>query len=703
MVCLLRKRMSVKPRTLLSFLASTAITACFLGGGNSATSDGGIAPDGGGPPVLPFQADPANVYVAKVKNILVGLPPTDQELSTVEQDPTALRGLVQGWMTTPEYTTKMMRFFELAFEQTQITSDDVQLMLAPKRLGIDPDVIPLFTQNVEESFARTMLMLDAANLPFTQAMTTNQFAMTTALKELYGYFDAWQVNDTELDQNNNKTPAYVDRVPAMFPNGQLVYVTAAKIPLSESLDPTDSVHYMHFTNANVASQTGACKIDPITYPVSSFALHYVLTGSFDEYNVGNTHCSGSAGSLATTSSLTSADFADWQLTTIQPAAPNQATTAYWNLPALRTATSLTYQIPRVGFFSTPAFFANWATNASNEMRVTLNQTLIVATGAQVDGTDTTQFPQNPPGLDSAHATGVCLGCHDSLDPSRSILAATYSWSYHNQDDPTFTGTPGLFAFQGVVKNVSTVQDLGAILASHPLMPSAWVQKLCYYVNSAPCETTDPEFQRIVGLFQSSSYSWSSLVLELVTSPLTTNATATQTTTDEGETIAVSRRDHLCASLNARLGFSDVCGLDALQPDTFTSTMNQIASGLPSDGYGRGAPVPVLPNAPSLFYRAATEDICEAVSQQVIDVAASKQIPGVKQWSSASDASVSSAINDFVTIVMGLPSTDPRNAQAITLLTSHYQAAKTQSSSATSALQSTFAAACISPSAVSIGM
>ncbi len=36
-------------------------------------------------------------------------------------------------------------------------------------------------------------MLDAAHQPFTQAMTTNQFAMTTALKELYGYFDAWQV------------------------------------------------------------------------------------------------------------------------------------------------------------------------------------------------------------------------------------------------------------------------------------------------------------------------------------------------------------------------------------------------------------------------------------------------------------------------------------------------------------------------------
>jgi len=688
----------VKIKTLASIVA-TSLTACFLGGGNASTSDAG--PSDGGPPVLPFQADQPTTYVAKVKNVLVGLPPTDQELASVEQDPTTLRGLVQGWMQLPQYTEKMMRFFELAFEQTQITSDDVQAMLAPKRLAIDPDVIPLFVQNVQESFARTMLMLDAANQPFNQAMTTQQFAMTTALKELYGYLDGWQVNDANLDNENKSAAAYVDRVAAAFPN-QTVNVTAQSIPLSETLDPT-SPHYMYWTNANVTSQTGACKIDPIPYSMSAFTIHYVLTGSFDEYNVGNTHCGGNAGSLAATSSLTSADFADWQLTTVRAPQPNEATTAYWNLPALRAATTLVYQIPRVGFFSTPAFFANWATNQSNQMRVTMNQTLIVATGAQVDGTDTTVVPPNPPGLDTSHATGTCLGCHESLDPTRSILAANYSWSYHDQDDPTFAGqSQFLFAFQGSVKSIATLSDLGSTLANHPLMASAWAQKLCYYVNSAPCDTSDPEFQRIVSVFTSSSLSWSDLVLELVTSPITTNASATLTTTTYGETVAVSRRDHLCASLNARLGFSDVCGLDALQPDTFTSTMNQIASGLPSDGYGRGAPVPVLPNAPTLFYRAATEDICEAVSQQVIDVPQAKQIAGVKQWSSASDASVTAAISDFVTIVMGLAPSDARNAQAITLLTAHYQQAK-QQSNATAALQSTFAAACLSPTAVSIGM
>ena len=87
---------------------------------------------------------------------------------------------------------------------------------------------------------------------------------------------------------------------------------------------------------------------------------------------------------------------------------------------------------------------------------------------------------------------------------------------------------------------------------------------------------------------------------------------------------MSRRDHLCAALDNRLGLSDVCGLKATTKKQMTATVPQIVSGLPSDGYGRGSTIPVLPNQPSLFYRAATENICAAVAAQVIDVAAAKQ-------------------------------------------------------------------------------
>ncbi len=302
-----------------------------------------------------------------------------------------------------------------------------------------------------------------------------------------------------------------------------------------------------------------------------------------------------------------------------------------------------------------------------------------------------------PGLDTAHAQeAACLACHRTLDPLRSIFSATYSWSYHNQVDATWKSQPGLFVFQGVMQPVSSVADLGAALAQHPLLPQAWVQKLCTYATSAACATDDPEFQRLVATFQASGLSWNALVTELFSSPLVTNAAATKA----GAAVAVSRRDHLCTALNARLGFADVCALNAPSKKQLSQPVPQIASGLPSDGYGRGATMPVLPNAPTLFYRAGAENICASVAAQVIDVAASKQIAGVKTWSSADP---DGAIAEFVSLVMALTSSDPRAAQAASILHAHFAAARQQGASATAALQSTFVAACLAPSATAIGM
>ena len=243
-------------------------------------------------------------------------------------------------------------------------------------------------------------------------------------------------------------------------------------------------------------------------------------------------------------------------------------------------------------------------------------------------------------------------------------------------------------------------DFGAALASHPLVASGWAQKLCYYVNSSPCDPADPEFGRLTSLFESSNYSWSALVKAVVTSPIVTNATETQTARTNGEVVAVSRRDHMGAALDARLGFSDLCGLNALggkKPST--GAVAQIVSGLPSDAYGRGSVAPVLPNDPTLFFRAGTENICESVAAQVVDPASSTA--GAKQWSSAEP---DPATADFVATVMGLTPSDPRYAPALGLLRDHFASAMRQPGmSATSALRSTFVVACLAPSAVSIGL
>src|SRR5262249_37553125 len=189
----------------------------------------------------------------------------------------------------------------------------------------------------------------------------------------------------------------------------------------------------------------------------------------------------------------------------------------------------------------PAFFANWPTNSSNQMRVTVNQALIVATGTAIDGLDTTS-PSTTPGIDSEHApnNSACYSCHQLLDPTRSILSRTYSWFYYPQTDGALKAQPGLFAFQNVIAPMRTIDDFASLLATHPLVPQAWGQKLCYYVNSAPCNPTDAEFQRVLDKFTASGLSWNTLVRELVASPITTNASKTATGTTNGNVVAVHR-------------------------------------------------------------------------------------------------------------------------------------------------------------------
>jgi hypothetical protein len=651
--------------------------------------------DAASPASASFVAAPPSVYVAKVKNLLVGLPPTDAEVAAVAADPGQLKTLIDEWMALPEYTAKMQVFFELAFQQTQVSISDFADQTFPRQADINGTTAPLITQNAIESFARTMIELTSEGQPLTNAMTTHTFMMTPALMELYAFLDVWQVDDL-----GNVT----DRFRAANPGLTItVGAAAGPVPIAESLDPT-SANYMHWYDPDVANDgafgTG-CAADPIVYPASAVTLHFLMQGSLDgRKSPSGGQCLPQAGT-STAPQLAPSDYTTWKMVTIRPPNPGEATTTFYDLPSLRAATELVLNVPRVGFFTTPAFFANWQTNTSNTMRVTTNQALIVATGASIDGTDTT-VPTSTPGLDAEHAAPgtACYQCHQLLDPTRSILAATYSFDYHQQSDATYSSQPGLFAFQGVIKPVRTIDDFGATLAGHPLFASAWVQKLAYYANSAACDPNDPEFQRIVGVFQSSGYSWSTLVRELLSSALTTYATPTSTAAENGEVVAVSRRDHLCAALDARLGFADVCGLDAANKAASLTTIPEIVSGLPSDGYGRGSVAPVLPNQPTLFYRAGTENICEAVAALTIDVATKQTATGSVQWSSADPTS---AIADFVSLVMALPSSDPRAAQAQSILTSHFDSATQGGATASDALKSTFVAACLAPSSVSIGM
>ncbi|HEX7841916.1 MAG TPA: hypothetical protein VF469_30810 [Kofleriaceae bacterium] len=667
-------------------VALVAVAAAWAGCGNDTAGD-----DGGG---MPFVPDPPSVYVAKVKTILVGLPPTDSEVAQVTSDPNALGGLIDGWMKLPEYQQKMMVFFELAFQQTQISAADFVDIVPPNGLGVGR-AIPLLVQNVRESFARTVLELIAEGKPLTEAFTTKQLMMTPALMELYAFLDTRQVDDaaavSDLFARANKGLKIV------------METSGGPIAIADSVDPV-SPNFMHWYTPDLPGLTfpdTTCNaLDPITFNVNSQALHALLYGEIPNHPGPSGNCGNRAGSVMS-EQVVATDFTTWKMVTIRPPNGSEARTVFYDLPALRTASELVLTTPRPGFFSTPAFFANWPTNSSNQMRVTVNQALIVATGAAIDGTDATA-PSTTPGLDGEHAkpNTACFGCHQLLDPTRSILSSTYSWFYNPQADAALKAQPGLFAFQSVIAPMHTIDDFAQLLASHPLVPQAWGQKLCYYVNSAPCNPIDPEFLRVIGTFTSSGGSWSTLVRELLASPITTNTSKTATAATNGEVVAVSRRDHLCAALDNRLGFVDICQLDQTLGNRAASPIAQIVSGMPSDGYGRGSTIPVLPNQPTLFYRAGLENVCAQVAALTIDAAPNKNQPGARHWASAE---ADAAIADFVSLIMALPSSDARAVQAKAILTSHFQAAVQSGQSASDSLKSTFVAACLSPSFIGIGM
>ncbi|HEY7956136.1 MAG TPA: hypothetical protein VII38_12630, partial [Polyangia bacterium] len=485
---------------------------------------------------VPFQVDSPAVYVAKVKNLLVGLPPTDAEVKAVIADPGALRGLIDQWMALPEYQQKMMVFFEIAFQQTQITAADFTDMIPPQGLGVGTGgQIPLLLQDLQESFARTVLALVSSGQPLTTAFTTHQLMMTPALMELYAFLDSRHVDD------NAKV---TDLFAAAHPAVQITLeASQGPIPIADTLNPA-SPNYMHWYNPNIGKITSypdqTCNVDPIVLPASAYSLHLLLYGGIDSHKTPLKV--GCAPRQTSGYQMAPSDFTTWKMVTLRAPQSGESITPFYDLPTLRAAGELVLATPRVGFFSTPAFGANWPTNTSNQMRVTINQILIVTTGMAIDGNDKTA-PSSTPGLDAEHAAAgsACLGCHQLLDPTRSILSSTWSWYYYPQSDPALMQQKGLFAFQGVIKPVTSIDDFAATLASHPAVPAAWVQKLCYWANSTACDVADPEFQRIVGVFQSSNLSWNALVKELLSSPITTHTALTATTAESGEVIAVARR------------------------------------------------------------------------------------------------------------------------------------------------------------------
>ncbi len=645
-------------------------------------------------PVTEGQIEPVTVAasLAKVKGLLTGLPPTDAEVQAVQADPKALRGLVEKWIATPQHTAKMLGFFSNAFQQSQAVSFDFNDQLDDAQGVIDARLLA----NLRESFARTALKLVQEGQPFTSTMTTRRFMLTPRLMLLYAFLDAIQVNDSggSVDLFAQANPGFKFTLTAK----------SGVIPLSETLD-RKSRNYMIFYAPQLigAAYDGLCPQDPIVYDGRdgqssvSASLYVTLQGRPKSFSVpdanGKQHTCQPPAFPAAYQPLTVADSQQWHMVEIVQAGPDQGVSSVLDLVNFRTGGNLLLRTPRVGFFTTPSFLAEWNTNNSNQARVTANQTLIVALGHAINPQNAT-LPPSTASVDLTHAPQgtACYACHQSLDPMRQFFRQQYSYYFHPQTNPEEISLPGSFGFRGVAVSGSNISDLASQLAAHPDFAGAWVQKLCTWANSARCDETDGEFARIATIFSDSYYNWRTLEVTLFSSPLVTYLAPTRTVSQSGEVFPVSRRDHLCGALSNRLGITDACGLDVntVVPQDLKA-VQFIARVLPSDSYSRGAEEPVLANDPNLFFRTGMENICVIFAARLIDAG-----PGTR-WSSASP---DAAIADFVHTLMGVGA--GRDATPLSILGEHFQSAKTAGLSASDALKSTFVIACLSPSVVGMG-
>jgi hypothetical protein len=669
------------------------------GAGPSAGADAGAAAGAAAGPLYPFEATSPASYTAKVKDLLTGLPPTSAELAAVMGDGKALRGLIDTWMATPQFQTKMLAFFKNAFQQAQVDGTALLDQLGGRGLATNGPTQQRLLVNIQESFPRTAWQLVAAGKPFNGTIDTTQFMVTTALASFLAFVD-----DRYVDDKARVTSRWVTANPKLT-------VTAASdltIPLTDSMDPT-SPNYLK-VSTGIAMPNCVNPERSFTGQDAPFQLYSMLMGHVDTDKLAPDAMSCRAFNI--TPAFTDADFADWHPVTMR--APKAAaaggtpepTTTFYDLATLRAAKELVVNVPRIGFFSTPAFFANWSTNTSNLYRVTMNQTLIVALNHSFDGTNST-VPVSETGLDMEHAAPgtACYGCHQTLDPMKQLITQTFSLFYHEQTDAMKAAQTGVFTYAGQSQIESGAGALASSLANHPSFATAWTQKLCFYADSAACTETDPEFQRVVAAFQASHLDWKTLVRELFSSPLVTGAADTQTYDDRGMPVSVARLGHFCGALEQRLGVSDPCGVSGLPG--LTGAQNSIATlarGLPSDGYSRGAETPILPTDSSLFFRSGTENICRRLADQMVDVAAAPTATPPRAASKYQSTAPDAAIADFVQTLMGLPDGDPRAGDAKQILAGHYQAAlATTGIKARDALKSTFVLACTAPSTISVGL
>lgn len=583
-----------------------------------------------------FEPSSPAVYVSKVKNLMTGQRASLEDIERVHDDPAALAQLAREWVQTPQFESRLQPLLRDALQYS------VDLADLEDKIGGLPAYQPLIEADLGESFRRTMMRIIEEDRPFTEIATTRRFEVTTFTLAILAYLDAGE-DERKRDhlQVREVPPGVPDPIPLSYSVENLIW------PLPPEAEECDGI--TRRGDGVLTMLLGRCKgsisiDDPVFQP---------------------------------------GDFEDWRTVELVPAGEDEPEPVFWDVPALRaTQTQMEVGMPRVGFLSHPAFLARWETNADNQFRVTTNQALLVMTGHSFEASDATE-PLGLDGLDAEHAQpdSACYQCHRALDPMRVFYQNAYDYDYTSLGLEHGTQTPA-YTFRGHAEAGGDLYDFADILAANPDFAVAWARKLCFWANSQACDEDDPELQRVAQVFEDSGYSFKTLVVELLTSPLVTGHALTQTHCSRPFLVSITRRDQLCHSLDVRLGGHGLCD---------EGKLSKLVELIPEDRIARGDPAPVQNPVSSAFHAAGVEQLCIQLAQE--QVAADGLVPP-----DSADAVLSLIAEDL----MGIPAGSARHDEVIEVLGQHLQQAE-QSADELDAIRSTFTLGCLSSDLQALGL
>ncbi len=301
------------------------------------------------------------------------------------------------------------------------------------------------------------------------------------------------------------------------------------------------------------------------------------------------------------------------------------------LRAVPDGGAVTLRAPRLGFFTSPAFFQTWETNVDNEFRVTLNQAMIVATGRAFSAGDST--PRNTDlaavDLEVFPQGSECLGCHKNIEPMRIALLQSYDPINSRYTIPEEAAPPYYtygaplpapdFAFQGHSVAISSLHDFADALATHPNAARAWTLKLCQWATSVDCDRNHPEVARVAASFEASGFDMNQLFAEFFSSRLVTDTSFLEDTSVPGAQVTIARRGHFCHAMDVRLaGVLSSRGVDTgVDPFCGTDDASVLASSIPDDAFVRGTPLLHQPRELDPFSSIAFEGLCALKGAELV--------------------------------------------------------------------------------------